>query len=134
MTLCSTLSFNRRFGGTYRLHLQSRRSRFSKPASKQVATQRTTRRHIPEDDTLQNHRCENLKSYTTLYLFTCSLNSPNINNKETANKIRKQIKHVCTNKKQKRQLVFLDNNKNTSTIAPTSMVREKNIYTSSYIE
>jgi hypothetical protein len=24
---------------------------------------RTTRRHIPEDDTLQNHRCENLKSY-----------------------------------------------------------------------
>jgi hypothetical protein len=27
-------------------------------------TQRTTRRHIPEDDTLHNHRCENLKSYT----------------------------------------------------------------------
>jgi hypothetical protein len=26
-------------------------------------TQRTTRRHIPEDDTLHNHRCENLKSY-----------------------------------------------------------------------
>jgi hypothetical protein len=26
-------------------------------------TQRTTRRHIPEEDTLQNHRCENLKSY-----------------------------------------------------------------------
>jgi hypothetical protein len=23
----------------------------------------TTRRHIPEEDTLQNHRCENLKSY-----------------------------------------------------------------------
>jgi hypothetical protein len=22
-----------------------------------------TRRHIPEEDTLQNHRCENLKSY-----------------------------------------------------------------------
>jgi hypothetical protein len=32
-------------------------------------TQRTTRRHIPEEDTLQNHRCENLKSYIkTLYL------------------------------------------------------------------
>jgi hypothetical protein len=30
-----------------------------------VETQRTTRRHIPEDDTLQNHRCENLKSYKT---------------------------------------------------------------------
>jgi hypothetical protein len=28
-----------------------------------VKTQRTTRRHIPEDDTLHNHRCENLKSY-----------------------------------------------------------------------
>jgi hypothetical protein len=26
--------------------------------------QRTTRRHIPEEDTLQNLRCENLKSYT----------------------------------------------------------------------
>jgi hypothetical protein len=28
-----------------------------------VETRRTTRRHIPEDDTLHNHRCENLKSY-----------------------------------------------------------------------
>jgi hypothetical protein len=27
-----------------------------------VATQQTTRRHIPEDDTLHNYRCENLKS------------------------------------------------------------------------
>jgi hypothetical protein len=26
-------------------------------------TRRTTRRHIPEDDSLHNHRCENLKSY-----------------------------------------------------------------------
>jgi hypothetical protein len=34
---------------------------FSKATSKQVAS------HIPEEDTLQNHRCENLKSYT---LFT----------------------------------------------------------------
>jgi hypothetical protein len=31
-------------------------------------TQRTTRRHIPEEDTLQNHRCENLKSYTVTSL------------------------------------------------------------------
>jgi hypothetical protein len=29
-----------------------------------VANQQTARRHIPEDDTLYNHRCENLKSYT----------------------------------------------------------------------
>jgi hypothetical protein len=28
-----------------------------------VDTQRTTWRHIPEVDTLPNHRCENLKSY-----------------------------------------------------------------------
>jgi hypothetical protein len=28
-----------------------------------VETQPTTRRHIPEDDTLRDHRCENLKSY-----------------------------------------------------------------------
>jgi hypothetical protein len=36
---CSLLSCNRRFGGTYRLHLQGRRNKFSKkkPASKQVA-------------------------------------------------------------------------------------------------
>jgi hypothetical protein len=28
-----------------------------------IETQRTTRRHIPKDETLQNHRCGNLKSY-----------------------------------------------------------------------
>jgi hypothetical protein len=34
-----------------------------------VDTQRTTRRYIPEDGTLPNHRCENLKSYTSLLFF-----------------------------------------------------------------
>jgi hypothetical protein len=34
-----------------------------------VETQRTTRRHIPEDDTLHNHRCENLKSYKLFLLY-----------------------------------------------------------------
>jgi hypothetical protein len=38
MTPCRPLSSNRRFGGTYRLYLQGRRNRFSKPASKQVAS------------------------------------------------------------------------------------------------
>jgi hypothetical protein len=38
MTPFSPLSFNWRFGGTYRLHIQGRRNRFSKPASKQVAS------------------------------------------------------------------------------------------------
>jgi hypothetical protein len=38
MTPCSPLSVNRRFGGTYRLHLQGRRNKFSnKPPSEQVA-------------------------------------------------------------------------------------------------
>jgi hypothetical protein len=31
-----------------------------------VESRRTTRRHIPEDDTLHNHRCENLKSYIVI--------------------------------------------------------------------
>jgi hypothetical protein len=51
----------------------------AKPASKQVAsssetsfeTQRTARHHISEDDTLYNHRCENLKSYKLLLFETC---------------------------------------------------------------
>jgi hypothetical protein len=66
ITPCSPLNVNRRFGGTYRLHLQGRR--ISKAtnqrecrwqASKQawhlssVDIQRTTRRYIQEDSTLQ---------------------------------------------------------------------------------
>jgi hypothetical protein len=34
-----------------------------------VETQRTTSRHIPDDNTLHNHCCENLKSYTVLLFF-----------------------------------------------------------------
>jgi hypothetical protein len=37
-----------------------------------VAFQWTTQRYIPEDRTLHNHRCENLKSYS-LFLFTVLL-------------------------------------------------------------
>jgi hypothetical protein len=33
------------------------------------AAQRTTLRHIPEDDTLHNHRCENLKSYVYCHIY-----------------------------------------------------------------
>jgi hypothetical protein len=72
-----------------RLHLQGGRNKFSNKTNKQaggcwffaklitstlkmeeicssktsVKTQRTARRHIPEDVTLHNHRCENLKFY-----------------------------------------------------------------------
>jgi hypothetical protein len=79
MTPCSLLSYNQRFAGTYRLHLQSRRNNFSKnnfachllaccfllklflppwrwrrlcSSETSVATKQTTRRHISEDDTL----------------------------------------------------------------------------------
>jgi hypothetical protein len=41
MTPCSPLNVNRRFGGTYRLHIQGRKKKFrKKPASKQVARKR----------------------------------------------------------------------------------------------
>jgi hypothetical protein len=79
MTPCSPLSLNRRFGGTYCLHFQGRRNKFSKKSSSHllvcwvfaelissnlkmeaicsfetsVEPQRTTRCHIPEDDTLR---------------------------------------------------------------------------------
>jgi hypothetical protein len=38
VTLCSLLRCNRRFGGTYSLHFQSRRTFQQEPASKQVAS------------------------------------------------------------------------------------------------
>jgi hypothetical protein len=62
MTPCSPLSFNRRFGGTYHLHLQGRRNKFSK-------IQKASRWKA-ENDTLRNHRCENFKS---ILLVTCLL-------------------------------------------------------------
>jgi hypothetical protein len=46
-------------------------------SEKSVATQRTTWRHIPEDDTLHNHRCENLKLYSlTVCLYVYPLIIP----------------------------------------------------------
>jgi hypothetical protein len=33
-----------------------------------VDTQRTTPRHIPENDIIHNHRCGNLKSYTSYHV------------------------------------------------------------------
>jgi hypothetical protein len=33
-----------------------------------VDTQQTARRYISEDDTLHNHRCENLRSYNDCFL------------------------------------------------------------------
>jgi hypothetical protein len=77
VTPCSLLRCNRRFGGTYRIfclppaYLLVLLKFFFDPedggdmflSETSVASQQTTRLHIPEDDTLHNHRCENLKSY-----------------------------------------------------------------------
>jgi hypothetical protein len=48
-----------------------------------VATQQITRRHIPEVDTLHNHRCENLKSYkpVILKIFHLSYHNYFLNNR-----------------------------------------------------
>jgi hypothetical protein len=51
VVLCSS-GVNRRFGGTYRLHLQGRKSESEE-----------------EDDILHSHRCESLKSYTVQIMF-----------------------------------------------------------------
>jgi hypothetical protein len=49
MTPCSPLSVNRRFEGTYRLHLQGQRNKFSKkPASKQVARRKFFAKDLKE--------------------------------------------------------------------------------------
>jgi hypothetical protein len=74
--LCRS-SVNRRFGGTYRLHLQGRKirewgaslSRWLQTAMEAISSSetlvytRSTQRHIPEDCILHSHRCEYLKSY-----------------------------------------------------------------------
>jgi hypothetical protein len=44
-------------------------------SEKSVETQRTTLRHIPEDDTLHYHSCENLKSYL-LFFVVCERKDP----------------------------------------------------------
>jgi hypothetical protein len=103
ITPCSQLKVNRRFGETWRLHLQCQRIRrkrnqrenlFCLPpefrlvscsdysstlkmeavcsSETSVDFQRTTRRYIPQDRTLHNHRCENLKSYTVIFIFTAA--------------------------------------------------------------
>jgi hypothetical protein len=94
ITPCSPLKVNRRFGETYSLHLQVRRISRARNqrdirwqaysstlkmeaicySEMSVDFQRTTRRYIPEDRTIYNHRCENLKScicFSCLYSSGC---------------------------------------------------------------
>jgi hypothetical protein len=40
-----------------------------------IVTQRTTRRHIPENDTLHNHSCKNLKSYMFITHFVWTIHA-----------------------------------------------------------
>jgi hypothetical protein len=54
------LKGDRRFGGTYRFHLRGRRISRTRNRLKsrwQADIQLTTRRYIPKDSTLHNHRC-----------------------------------------------------------------------------
>jgi hypothetical protein len=79
---CSQLKVNWRFGTICRFHLLGRpllstcfkqiscflflwlwRWMWSIYSEMSVHLQQTTRRYIPEDRTLYNHRCDNLKSY-----------------------------------------------------------------------
>jgi hypothetical protein len=75
---------NRRFGGTYRLHLQGRKIRERRTSvarrlqstlkmeairsSETSVNTRPTQRHIPENDILHSHRCESLRSYKTKHV------------------------------------------------------------------
>jgi hypothetical protein len=60
---------NRRFEGTYQLHLQSRTLAEHETSMYQVVCYetsvhiRTTRRYISENGSIHNYRCENLKFY-----------------------------------------------------------------------
>jgi hypothetical protein len=75
ITPCSPLKVNSRFRGTYRLRFpttftQVSCSAYSSLRMKTICSfetsvdfQRTTRRYTPEDSTLHNQSCENLKSY-----------------------------------------------------------------------
>jgi hypothetical protein len=63
-----------------------------------VDTQRTTRRYIPEVDTLHNDRCENLKSYNKIIENVLNENEDNVEadgeeNDVTDTRKEKPVKH-----------------------------------------
>jgi hypothetical protein len=70
MTPCSPLSVNRCFGGTYRLHLQGRRNKFSKkPASKQVAS----KRYVPPKRQLTLNRLHGVICQKMIFFITTTV-------------------------------------------------------------
>jgi hypothetical protein len=90
ITPCSPLKVSRRFGKTCRLYIQGRKISHARnqresrwqaelvsclanieatcSSESSVDSHRTTRRYIPEDRTLHNHRYENLNSCTLYYV------------------------------------------------------------------
>jgi hypothetical protein len=78
ITTCSPLKVNRRFGGTRRLHLQTRRisqarneyEADNKESSEtSAAFKHSTRCYIPEDRNLHSQFYENLRSCNFYYSF-----------------------------------------------------------------
>jgi hypothetical protein len=71
ITPCSPLKVNQCFRGTYRLHLQGRRISQARNLLESrwgsKLFQQTTWHYIPEDRTLHNHLCGNLKRFCDLH-------------------------------------------------------------------
>jgi hypothetical protein len=61
-----------------------------------VETQRTTRRYIPEDGTLHNHRCENLKSYNEVKFWEHVDQSRRFDTRSSILKVRSIYYDTCT--------------------------------------
>jgi hypothetical protein len=87
ITPCSSLKFNRRFGRTCLLHFQwallaicftvsclayfsTLKMEATRSSETSVGFQRIARRHIPEDRTIHNDRCEDLKSWPRFFLIS----------------------------------------------------------------
>jgi hypothetical protein len=73
MTPCSLSSFNRRFGGSFRLHLQGRRNKFkNQQASKQVASCLVWRwrRYVPPKRRLKLDRLHGVISQKMILFIT----------------------------------------------------------------
>jgi hypothetical protein len=60
--LCSPLKVIQWFGGTYRLHLQGQQG------EQDTIVKAGGKCYVPEDNTLHNHFCKNLRSYKICFV------------------------------------------------------------------